>query len=390
MITYNAISFAQENYVTNWSLEDTLHCPTNAAHIYYALHWYSPTPTTPDYYNSCSYYFGVPDNGLAFQYAKDGNAYAGIFCYDTSHYNDRDYIQVMLKDTLIKNKTYCAGFWVSLVEHVQYAVDHIGMFVSKDPVGLSIPSILPYVPQIENPTGSLITDTLNWVLISGSFQAQGGEKYITIGNFRDDSLTGTLVVDPASYKAAISYYLVDAVFLYECDSTKVSEAGDDVTICKGDSINIGFPSFEGCKYKWSPSIGLNNDTISRPLARPLVTTTYYLTMTDPFYQISRDSVTVTINHECLSESAYIPTIFSPNNDDKNDILFVRSEYIKEMTLSIYNRWGEKVFESRDKGVGWDGTYKGKPCMEGVYTYYLVAIFNDGSKTSKKGTVTLMR
>lgn len=87
---------------------------------------------------------------------------------------------------------------------------------------------------------------------------------------------------------------------------------------------------------------------------------------------------------------YIPNIFSPNSDGNNDILYVRGENIKELTISIYNRWGEKVFESNDITKGWDGNYKGKPCPVEVYVYYVNVTFSNGITEQKNGNITLVR
>ena len=88
---------------------------------------------------------------------------------------------------------------------------------------------------------------------------------------------------------------------------------------------------------------------------------------------------------------------SANGDDKNPILHL--EFIdalqatKTNTVVIYNRWGEKVFTSVDLGKGWDGTYKGKPAADGVYTYLAeyTGFRNKRKQTfSKKGKITLLR
>jgi gliding motility-associated-like protein len=86
----------------------------------------------------------------------------------------------------------------------------------------------------------------------------------------------------------------------------------------------------------------------------------------------------------------IPTGFSPNGDGSNEILFVRGGAIETMNLKIFNRWGEKVFESNSLSQGWDGTYKGKPQEMDAYAYVLTATFIDGTSTIKKGNVTLVR
>ena len=87
---------------------------------------------------------------------------------------------------------------------------------------------------------------------------------------------------------------------------------------------------------------------------------------------------------------YIPNIFSPNGDNQNDKFSVRSEKIADLHLSIYNRWGNLVFESYDKTVGWDGNYYGKKCEVGVYVYTVYINFTNGQTVEKAGTITLVR
>lgn len=93
---------------------------------------------------------------------------------------------------------------------------------------------------------------------------------------------------------------------------------------------------------------------------------------------------------CYLPHVWVPNIFSPNNDGQNDILYVRGMGIKTLTFYIYDRWGEKVFESTDPAIGWDGTYKNKPMNSAVYVYYLKAVLIDDKTVDKKGNITLVR
>lgn len=86
----------------------------------------------------------------------------------------------------------------------------------------------------------------------------------------------------------------------------------------------------------------------------------------------------------------IPTGFSPNGDGENDVLYVRGAAIKTMDLKIYNRWGQLVFETTTKEVGWDGTFNGQPQPIEAYGYVLKATFIDGSARILKGNITLLR
>jgi len=59
-------------------------------------------------------------------------------------------------------------------------------------------------------------------------------------------------------------------------------------------------------------------------------------------------------------------------------------------LRIYDRWGELVFESNSKNVGWNGTYKNNPVDPGVFVYYLDVICYDNQEFFKKGNITVIR
>jgi gliding motility-associated-like protein len=86
----------------------------------------------------------------------------------------------------------------------------------------------------------------------------------------------------------------------------------------------------------------------------------------------------------------VPTGFTPNGDGINDFVFVRGYGIESMTFRIFNRWGEKVFETTDKKTGWDGTYKGVKQEMEVYQYTLDVQFFDDTHTFKKGNITLLK
>ncbi len=86
----------------------------------------------------------------------------------------------------------------------------------------------------------------------------------------------------------------------------------------------------------------------------------------------------------------VPSGFSPNGDGINDIVYVKGYGIAKMTFRIFNRWGEKVFESTEKSKGWDGRYKGVMQEMEAYAYTLAVEFFDGTKANKKGNITLLK
>lgn len=94
--------------------------------------------------------------------------------------------------------------------------------------------------------------------------------------------------------------------------------------------------------------------------------------------------------DCGTPVIYIPNAFSPNGDGNNDILLVRGRGISSLNLTIYDRWGNKVFETIEQSIGWDGTYKNLPMAAAVFGYTLEAVLSSGEKVVKSGNITLVR
>lgn len=97
---------------------------------------------------------------------------------------------------------------------------------------------------------------------------------------------------------------------------------------------------------------------------------------------------ILINDEC--GDLFVPTAFSPNDDSQNDLECVYGKCIETLLFSIYNRWGEKVFETTDQKQCWDGIYRGKKMNTGVFVYYLQATLKTGESVTKKGNIGLVR
>ena len=86
---------------------------------------------------------------------------------------------------------------------------------------------------------------------------------------------------------------------------------------------------------------------------------------------------------------FVPTLFSPNGDGVNDVLYVRGQ-LNSLRFEIYDRWGNKLFETTDQTMGWDGTVNGKPVNNGIYAYYLEAELSNGELVKQQGYVVLAR
>jgi len=86
----------------------------------------------------------------------------------------------------------------------------------------------------------------------------------------------------------------------------------------------------------------------------------------------------------------VPNAFTPGRGGQNSVIRVEGFGIGRMSWKIYNRWGQVVFETNNRKMGWDGTYKGQPQPMDVYAYTLDVEFTDGTKVRKTGDITLIR
>jgi gliding motility-associated-like protein len=171
----------------------------------------------------------------------------------------------------------------------------------------------------------------------------------------------------------------DSIVLSLSNSPTIN-IGNDTSICLASPTTITAPKgFE--KYEWN--IGATNQSIV------IYTEGWYgVVVTDNYGCNGTDSLYVTVDEDALPNELFIPNAFTPNNNGFNE-RFPFSENILQpgYYIIIYNRWGQKVFDSREQELqNWDGTYKGKTVPQETYIYYLYYRGCDGHARSKKGTV----
>jgi gliding motility-associated-like protein len=130
--------------------------------------------------------------------------------------------------------------------------------------------------------------------------------------------------------------------------------------------------------------GVENDSIT---VKPEESTEYCVTST---LNSCVDTACTMVYFELDCGEVYIPNAFSPNSDSNNDLQCVLGNCIETMNFVIYNRWGEKIFESSSQNNCWDGTYKGKMCNNGVYVYRLDATLKNKEFITKQGNINLIR
>jgi gliding motility-associated-like protein len=160
----------------------------------------------------------------------------------------------------------------------------------------------------------------------------------------------------------------------------------DTTVRFGTAINL---TGSGAKtYEWTPNKNIISLTNPKVTVCPFKTTQYILTGYNSKGCSSSDTLNVIVIEDC--GQMYVPNAFTPNGDGANDVLYVRGICLQSLTFMIFNRWGEKIFETNDQKIGWDGTYKGDEMNTGVFVYRLEGTTYDGKGFSSKGNITLIR
>lgn len=201
---FSISSSPAQNFVINPGLENYIICPGfGQFDSTYISNWTKPSWGSTDYYH-----YNCPGIQPTSQVPLSGEAYFGIIAYNFGT-EYREYATGELSSPLAAGVQFEVKFYVSLNDGYIQAVNELGAYFSSSPPGPYANSLhIPIIPQVQNSSG-ILGDTTLWMLVSGTFTAVGGEQYITIGNFNDDSSTTvTQVGSTGSYGA---YYFVDDV-----------------------------------------------------------------------------------------------------------------------------------------------------------------------------------
>jgi gliding motility-associated-like protein len=214
------------------------------------------------------------------------------------------------------------------------------------------------------------------------------------------------IANPVVSPATNTTYTVQAVNQFGCADTMVfnvnvydiavtAEVIGIDTVLPGQSTELlatVTSNSTNITYEWTPAGTLDNANIPNPTATPFETTVYIVTAVAE--NLCPDTASVIVYYrspDCDNPFIFVPTAFTPNGDGNNDFFIVRGTDIKELYFAVWNRWGEKVYETTDpQAKGWDGTYGGKELLSDSYAWYLAVTCGNGEIFKDKGNVTLLK
>jgi|GEM_PF-3334171 len=394
----------------------------------------------------------VPENWIGQQSAATGESYLGFLAY-TATLDVRDYAQNELSEPLVEGRCYEFEMKVSLMERSECALKSIGVYFSVDHLQESGFGALDLRADIINHTGNYLDDQETWTTIRGYYEAKGGEEYIVIGNFSDYESVDCRDVMNDFQGEYLSYYIVDDVSLRRIGPFELNfKLGEDAVYCGLDEVELSsnYTDFNA-EYLWSTGgiepqetvsesgtywVEIDNSCIS---IRDSIDVVFMEMPTNELPEkstVCNDSgaiigtkfipdatfewadgthgyerkiyepgtYTLTVSNECgsIEQSIEIeeeicacpvqfPNGFTPNHDGFNDSFRAISLCdFKSFRLRVVDRWGNKVFKTKDPHEAWDGTYRGKKAGVGTYMFELKYRDALGEEGYIQGPITLIR
>jgi hypothetical protein len=245
-----AMATAQTNLVLNGSFEDTLDCAVPmASRLPKAEHWFNPTEGTPDLFDCdlervCGLAMDLPYwNG--FVLSQDGSRHAGAFFWDDPPDGyGREYLMTELAEELAPEERYEVSLWYSSHRPAEYAVDHIGIWFGSDSVYVDTLGPVNLVPQVllRDPNNAYLAESEVWTELTDTLLAQGGERWMVIGNFDPvGQVFGSQVNPNGLYE--FCYYHIDNVIVRRIGTTGFSERSAARVFWNGSHWSLmGYPN----------------------------------------------------------------------------------------------------------------------------------------------------
>lgn len=335
-------------------------------------------------YNVC--YGLVPYAGPGlYQQPKTGDGYIRTTFYSPTG-TGRAYPKNRLLTNLISGKTYCVKMYVNLQNCSPYSLDALQIYLGDNTLDTITKCNVPlsYLnPQIQNPANNIITDTLGWIEIRGTFTAIGTEKYLVIGNFKSDAATTVSVTGSCS--GNWSEYNIDDVSVI--DFNLPAFAGPDKNINLGDSAFIGRPPEIGLECTWAAgttTIGTGGGLWVKPTSTG---TFSYVVTQNICGNIKTDTVNVNVNPGLVNENELFANSISVYPQPAKDVVTISlsNYYESSIEIKIYDLNGRLI--KSEEGIVKNGqvTFNTTELNNAVYS--LQFINHTGQIANKRLVIT---
>lgn len=337
-IFFLSISFSSYSQLRNCSFELYNGLPNSLGQFHLAKYWgnCNSVSATPDYYHLNGINGGdLPSTPAAIISPAVGSAIMGLTLYNHDLANKREYISTKLTAPMEIGVEYKISFKLAngvipVSSNAGYAIDKIGFLFSKTELFQNGTDPITETPQFKIDS---VFYSREWQTIKFSITPNDNFDHLSIGVFYNDD---ELVVEQKESTAKIAYYFID-----------------NITI--RNSIDLGIDRSDPTPTKPDPEVIPLTNNIAPPY--------------------------------------YIPNSFTPNGDGENDFFVPIINTQEDFTFEVYSRWGELIFKTSTKNIGWDGKYKGKPMPQEVYVWTLRYKSFEGEKLVDKqfqGQINLMR
>lgn len=284
-----------QNLVPNPGFEVRNQCPSNIGSINYSpgytsfptvQGWVSPMPLgngSPDYFNSCASFASgvhVPEAVFGYQTARTGNAYAGIIAWEGKMQSGggwssdvREYLQCKLLQPMQAGQRYCVSFYVnptiSSSHNFNYvSIDAIGVHFSSTQLTQATGYVINVPYHVRNQAGIFLSDTANWIKVSGVYVATGGEEWMTVGSF-GPAVPNHQQSYPPTVNMAInhrSYVYLDDFNIVPISQNDTMKQAQNYPTCDPNNVNLDLATtaVDGSNYYWNTGATTEGIHITQP------------------------------------------------------------------------------------------------------------------------------
>ncbi len=189
----------------------------------------------------------------------------------------------------------------------------------------------------------------------------------------------------------------ESIFLEDAEIIELSLSASLESLDLGNTtvLDASVPSTTGpISYEWSPAVYLDCTDCPKPIATPISTTTFQVTVTDENNCTALGQINIQVDS---NREIFIPTAFTPNGDGRHDGFTIMGSDAAEriVELRVFDRWGNMVFETSNiplgaENLGWDGRFNGQLVSSNVFVYYAIVQFRDGETEQFDGDVLVLR